>query len=120
MIAKLRGHHLICLNFFRGEGYSEDYIRNIYAVTGKEEIEIVRGGDDVCARCPYLKDKICSNSDYTDEMIRHQDSEALRLLGFEPGMKVDWKMISEKLPGIIEEWKAQFCAGCGYRKVCFG
>lgn len=120
MSAKLRGHHLICLNFFRGEGYSVDFIRNIHSVIEKECIEIVEGHDDVCAKCPYLKDGKCNNKEYTDEMIHYQDSEALRLLGFKPGMNVNWKMISDKLPGIMREWKAQFCGGCRYRKVCFG
>ena len=120
MKAKLRGHHLICLNFFRGEGYSEDFIRNIYSVIRKKDIEIVKGPDDVCARCPYLKDGKCNNQEYSDEMIQHQDREALRLLEFESGMRVDWRMISDKLAGIIEDWKSQFCRECGYRKVCFG
>ncbi|MDP2845382.1 MAG: DUF1284 domain-containing protein [Candidatus Methanoperedens sp.] len=116
---KLRGHHLICLNFFRGEGYSEEFIKNIYSVIGKEKVEIVAGPDEVCARCPYLKDNKCSNGDYTDEKIMFEDKEALKLLGFKPGMMVDWKMISAKLPEIIEEWKAQFCMNCGYLEVCF-
>ncbi len=91
MKAKLRGHHLICLNFFRGEGYSEDFIRNIYSVIAKEMIEIVNGPDDVCIMCPYLKDEMCNNPEYSDEMILLQDREALRLLGFKPGMGVDWR-----------------------------
>jgi len=120
MKAKLRGHHLICLNFFRGEGYSEDFIRNIFSVIGKETIEIVEGPDDVCAWCPHLKDDSCKSPEYSEEMIRHQDRQALELLEFKPGMRIDWNMISDKLPRIIGEWKAQFCIGCGYRKVCFG
>ncbi len=119
MKAKLRGHHLICLNFFRGEGYSEEFIRNIYSVIGKEKVEIVAGPDDVCARCPFLEENKCANSDYTDEKILQQDGKALRLLGFKPGNIIDWKMISAKLPGILNEWKNQFCSECGYRKVCF-
>lgn len=94
MKAKLRGHHLICLNFFRGEGYSEDFVENIYSVIKKETVEIVRGADDVCARCPYLKEGKCS--EYDDIML--QDSEALMLLGFKPGMVVEWKSISGKYP----------------------
>lgn len=119
MKAKLRGHHLICLNFFRGEGYSEEFIKNIYSVVGKENVEIVAGPDEVCARCPYLNDNKCSNGDYTDEKILFQDKEALRLLGFKPGMMVGWKMISARLPGIMEEWKAKFCMNCGYLEICF-
>lgn len=117
--AMLRGHHLICLNFFRGEGYSEEFIENLYAVIKKENIEIVTGADEVCRKCLYLKEGKCQSNDYTDEMIHLQDQEALRLLGFKPGMIVDWKMIASKLPEIIEEWKAEFCLVCGYRKVCF-
>ncbi len=119
MKAKLRGHHLICLNFFRGEGYSEDFIKNIYLVIGKEKVEIVEGADDVCTKCPYLKNKKCSSNEYTDEKILFQDKEALRLLNLKPGETVTWKMISGKIPEIIEEWKAQFCWDCGYRVVCF-
>jgi len=119
MKAKLRGHHLICLNFFRGEGYSEDFIKNIYAIVKKERLEIVEGPDEVCARCPYLEDNKCSSIEYTDEKILLQDKEALRLLGFKPGETVDWKIIGDKLPGIMEVWKVRFCQDCGYLKVCF-
>lgn len=110
---------MICLNFFRGEGYSKDFIDNIYEVIKKEEVEVVAGPDDVCAKCPYLKDMKCASNEYTNEMILVQDREALRLLRFVPGMIVDWNLISEKLPEILNEWKAKFCEGCGYRKVCF-
>jgi hypothetical protein len=117
--ALLRGHHLICLNFFRGEGYSEEFIENLYEVIKIEKLEIIKGADDVCRKCPYLKDGKCRSSDYTDEKIHLQDKEALRLLGFMPGMIVDWKIIASKLPEILEEWEAEFCCACGYRKVCF-
>ncbi|KCZ73066.1 hypothetical protein ANME2D_00125 [Candidatus Methanoperedens nitroreducens] len=120
MNTKLRGHHLICLNFFRGEGYSEDFIKNLYSVLRKESIEIVKGPDEVCARCPYLKNNRCSSDEYTDEMILDQDREALRLLMFKPGEVVDWKIIAAKIPQVIEEWKARFCLDCRYQEVCFG
>lgn len=119
MTAKLRGHHLICLNFFRGEGYSEDFIKNIPEVLKKENIEIVAGADEVCAKCLHLKDNKCANKEYAEEMILAQDMEALRLLGYVHGMIVNWKMIASALPDILDEWKAKFCFKCGYRKVCF-
>jgi len=119
MKARLRGHHLICLNFFRGEGYSEEFIENIFALLQKEKVEVAEGPDEVCSKCPNLKDGKCASNEYTDEMILVQDREALRLLGFRPGMIVDWKIIASRLPGILKEWKAQFCLGCGYKDVCF-
>lgn len=117
--AKLRGHHLICLNFFRGEGYSEDFIENIYSIVGRKQVEIVEGPDEVCAKCPYLKESRCSNSEYTDEKIMHQDREALKLLALKAGAVVGWNTISVRVPQIIEKWKVKFCVDCGYRKVCF-
>ena len=118
MKARLRGHHLICLNFFRGEGYSEDFVRNIYSVIGRESIEIVSGPDEVCMRCPYLKNDKCSSNEYTDDKIMHQDREALKLLGFRSGMVIDWMMISARLPLVLEKWKEEFCTGCGYQETC--
>ncbi len=115
--AKLRGHHLICLNFFRGEGYSEEFIENIYSVIGNEKIEVVGGADDICAKCPYLKNNACSN--YGEENMLFQDKQAMKLLGLKPGMIVTFKTISAKLPEILEQWKAQFCLDCVYRRVCF-
>src|SRR3989304_5831182 len=117
MKAKLRGHHLICLNFFRGEGYSENFIKNIYAILKNEKLEVVNGPDEICARCPYLEDNKCSSNEYTDEKILLQDKEALRLLGFKPGQTVDWKIIGAKLPGIMEEWKVRFWLDCSPDQV---
>lgn len=119
MKTKLRGHHLICLNFFRGEGYSEEFIKNIYSVIGKETVEIIKGADDVCAKCPYLLDGKCRSAEYTDEKILLQDKEALKLLDYRVGDTVKWDGISARIPPILEEWKALFCKDCGYFKVCF-
>jgi hypothetical protein len=119
MKARLRGHHLICLNFFRGEGYSEEFIENIYKTIKKEEIIVAKGADDVCSKCPHLKDDKCASNEYTNEMILVQDREALRLLDLTQGMIVDWKIIASRLPGILDEWKTRFCARCGYKNVCF-
>ncbi len=117
--AKLRGHHLICLNFFRGEGYSEDFIKNIYSIVEKQKVEVVAGPDEVCKKCPSLVDNKCANDDYTNEEILLQDKEALRLLVYKPGDITDWETISARLPLIIEEWKSEFCVNCRYLKVCF-
>ena len=51
----LRGHHLICLNFFKGEGYDEVFIKNLEKILSKmekENIKVVEDFDDVCKSCP--------------------------------------------------------------------
>lgn len=60
VMVKLRGHHLICLHFFKGEGYSKAFVENLREVVKRAEnrtLEIVTGGDDVCAACPELQEQ---------------------------------------------------------------
>ena len=120
MIPKLRGHHLVCLHFFKGEGYSEDFIENIYITLKNPKMEVVDGADDICAKCPYLEDGNCASNEYSDEDIRAQDAEALRLLELEPGAIVEWGKVAKMLPPILDEWKSLFCGECSYLKTCFG
>ncbi len=62
-VIKLRGHHLVCLHFFKGEGYNPEYIENLREILRRaeagEEIEVSSGVDDVCRMCPNLKGEIC-------------------------------------------------------------
>ena len=84
MYPKLRGHHLICLQFYRGEGYSEDFVKNLESVLEKARergVLIVEGADDVCRSCPYLIDGKCSYKEGAEEEIRYLDMLALTLLG---------------------------------------
>lgn len=120
MIPKLRGHHLICLHFFKGEGYSEHFIENTYNVLKNPKMQVVDGADDICAKCPHLENGKCISNEYSDEDIRAQDREALRLLRLEPGAIVEWEKVADMLPPILDEWKSLFCDECKYRKVCFG
>ena len=120
MQPKLRGHHLICLHFFKGEGYSEEFIENIYNVLQNPKMQVVDGVDDICAKCPYLKNSKCASREYSDEDIRAQDREALRLLELEPSAIVEWENIAAILPPILDEWKSMFCGECSYLNVCFG
>ena len=61
---KLRGHHLVCLHFFRGEGYSAEYVENLTRILERveagAEIGVSAEADDVCGVCPSLKGGKCS------------------------------------------------------------
>ncbi len=59
----IRPHHLLCLQFFEGKGYSDDFVRQmaeIHRTLNKEnpQINIVEGVDDICKKCPNRSD-IC-------------------------------------------------------------
>ncbi|MEW6003071.1 MAG: DUF1284 domain-containing protein [Nitrospirota bacterium] len=120
-IIRLRGHHLICLHFFSGEGYSRDFTENLKVVLrmAKEEvIEIREGPDDICKKCPYLKSGKCLFDEDAEEEIREMDKKALNLLKLSPGRKIKWDEIEKGLPEIFREWSESYCGDCDWRWAC--
>lgn len=119
---KLRGHHLICLHFFRGEGYSREFVANLREVVGRaqagEEIELIAGPDDVCRACPALEGDKCQAEPGVDTAIREMDAEAAAHLGLKVGERVRWAVVKEKVAATPPDWFAAFCAGCGQEWIC--
>lgn len=117
----LRGHHLICLNFFQGEGYDEVFIKNLKEILSKveqESIRITEGIDDVCKSCPYFKNNRCEYEEGADEEIRRQDEMALRLLNIQVGELINWEEIKKRLPEIFSQWYEKYCYDCDWLNVC--
>jgi len=70
-------------------------------------VEIVSGGDDLCAVCPNRTGGRC----LSDEKVRGMDSKVLSLCGIAPGYKAPWKELSELAAEKV------FAAGC-FEDVC--
>ena len=119
---KLRGHHLICLHFFHGEGYNPEFVANLREIIKRamagEEIVVQSGPDDVCERCPHLRNKACSFNKGADDEIREMDKTALALLQVEIGSRVKWSDMKEKTPGIFSRWSQAYCTMCDWRNAC--
>ncbi len=115
---RLRAHHLICLQFFKGEGYTEEYVENLKSILERvkeEEIEVIMGADEVCNPCPHLKDGICEKG---EEQIAELDLLAMNLLKVKPGDRLSWEYAESKLPKIIGIWKRYACFDCEYAEIC--
>jgi hypothetical protein len=121
-VIRLRGHHLVCLHFFSGEGYGEEFVERLHALveTAEEggEVEIVPGPDDVCEMCPYLEGGLCRFAKGAEEEIGHMDSSALRLLHLSAGGSADWLEVRKALPRVMRAWKESFCEGCSWQWAC--
>jgi hypothetical protein len=121
-LLKLRGHHLICLHFFKGEGYNPEFVINLKEILRRaeagEEIGVCHGADDVCKMCPYLKGNICFYAKDAEAGIREMDKRAIELLGLKDREKVKWIDIKSKIPEIFREWAREYCKVCNWRKVC--
>ncbi len=117
----LRGHHLICLHFFSGEGYDARFIENLRDVLKRaegEEIDIISTADNICTRCPYLEDYKCTYDEKADEEIREMDETALKLLNLTAGQKITWQAVKGYIPGIFHEWHDRYCNECDWKQAC--
>lgn len=121
-LIRLRGHHLICLHFFKGKGYDPAFIANLARIMKKAKaggpVEISAGPDDVCLFCPHLKGRKCSYRENAEAEIKAMDRTALALLRANPGEVAQWKAIAEKIPAIFAKWAAKYCSSCDWRRVC--
>jgi hypothetical protein len=75
-MVRLRGHHLLCLLTFVGEGYTPAFTQNFRRIAERlsagEDIEIVEGPDDICAPILDLPEAHCRN-----RSVRDRDEWAL-------------------------------------------
>jgi hypothetical protein len=121
-LLKLRGHHLVCLHLFRGEGYDPEFVENLMKILERaeagEEIVVSEGADDVCKMCPYLKKGTCLYDKDSDAGIREMDKTALKLLGLRTKDRIAWLNIRKKLPDIFSEWAHKYCMECDWRWAC--
>ncbi len=118
---RLRGHHLICLHFFNGEGYDEHFINNLESVlkrAGNEEITVCSGADDVCTSCLHLKNVGCRYTDNAEEEITEMDQKAISLLDLSVSGRVSWNVLSSRVNEILPLWYKLYCGECDWRKVC--
>jgi uncharacterized protein len=121
-LIRLRGHHLICLHFFSGEGFQPEFIKNLRETIKKAEageaVCACPGPDDICNRCPYLKAELCLYNKEADEEIRTMDKAAQEFLNTKSGEEITWQELKEKIPGIFPSWSGQYCCGCDWKRVC--
>jgi hypothetical protein len=121
----LRGHHLICLQFYRGEGYSAAFVDNLGRVVARvaeEPALIVEGADDVCAACPGLAaDGSCLDPNAGEIEVRRIDRLAWEVLGVKPGDRLSLAQARELLLEdaiSLGRWRFDTCAGCTWEDVC--
>jgi uncharacterized protein len=123
---RLRGHHLICLQFFAGEGYSAEYVENLNHVVERaisQPALVVDTIDNVCAACPELgPDNRCASDDAGgEEEIMRIDALALRVLDSHVGEHLTLADARERLDADavgVGLWRAEACHGCSWEHVC--
>ncbi len=115
---KLRPHHGVCIYFFVGKGYSEDFTANMTEVVGvlkreNPELALTVGEDVICRCCPHNIEHRCESFD----KVTRYDNGVLKLCGLNDGDKIHWNdfssMVYDKI--ISAGQMESVCGGCNWR-----
>ncbi len=117
----IRPHHLLCLQFFEGKGYSEEFVKHMAEVYDKllqenPVIQIVKGVDDICKNCPNNKNGKCSKED----SVLGNDKRTYELIKDELKEEQTWKDLTRLVyRNIIDKNKLkQVCEVCRWSDIC--
>lgn len=119
---EIRAHHGMCLAFFRGKGYGEEFTLHMGAVKEKLEsnvpVRLITGTDVICGSCPHNKNGQCESEDKTEGY----DSHVLRLCGLSPGCVTDYLtfygLVRERVLKAGE--REAICGDCQWNEICKG
>ncbi len=108
----LRPHHFLCIRFFEGKGYSDDFIRNMERVIseiGDKTLTLYLSCDEVCKACPHNVLGACASAD----KVRQFDRAVLRLTGLREGETVSWEDMSALVSQrILSKGRLSEVCGC--------
>ena len=117
-VYNLRAHHGMCLYFFRGKGYSGQFVENMGKMKAVLEenptIRLMDSPDDICAACPNKVTEPCA------EKASRYDREVLRRCGLSVGDTLSYEDFSKKVvetilrPGV----RRSICGDCQWSNLC--
>lgn len=116
----IRPHHGMCLAYFRGVGYSEDFVGNMVRIQKELEKnpEIILGEEEdaFCACCPNHLPGVCA----TPEKVNRYDDGVRKLCGLATGDLVEWKAFERLVrERILETGKREeICGDCQWSELC--
>lgn len=115
----IRGHHLLCMLGFRGEGYSDGFVRNMRRVVERFHserallVQLVDEPDDICSACPNLDAGRCTAREGADERTRCMDREVLAAVGLPVGGFCSPDTAMRRVTARMDEvTRRQICEGC--------
>ncbi|WP_342757506.1 DUF1284 domain-containing protein [Kineothrix sedimenti] len=117
---EIRPHHGLCLSFFRGKGYSSEFVKHmtqIKAEVGKNPIVLLHSRtDEICSVCPHNKNGLCES----EEKVQRYDKEVLRLCGLDQRTEIEWRLFEKLLNGnILDAGKREeVCGDCEWNAIC--
>lgn len=117
----LRPHHGLCLQFFQGKGYSEEFVENMKKIVDtlgeNPQIRLVSGADALCRCCP---NRVGESDCKSDEKVRGYDQSVLDLCSLDEGEVLPWEEFSSRVTEKILEKRLRenVCGDCQWTDIC--
>lgn len=116
----LRPHHLLCIKFFVGRGYSEEFTANMYkaiaALNENDSVKITLSADTLCCACPNLNGKLCE----TEAKVCRYDKKTAEFLNLEDGKTYSYNDLKAKIEEKIFSQNKfdDICLDCEWSDIC--
>ncbi len=117
----LRAHHGMCLQYFAGHGYNEEFIASMQDFIQKckendPEICLVCEPDLLCAKCPNKKSGICE----AEERVRSYDLKCLKQCGLSENTVIKYSEFLKKVDESIlsKGLRKSICSDCQWNDLC--
>lgn len=118
----IRPHHMLCLQFFEGKGYSDGFVENMLKIKKLLEkenpvVNIVEGADMICEECPHRRGNACKN----EESVCGHDKRVYEQVIEKVGKQAHWSEITTAIynniihAGIMKST----CGECRWSDICF-
>ncbi|MGN0242663.1 MAG: DUF1284 domain-containing protein [Lachnospiraceae bacterium] len=114
---KIRAHHGMCLAFFQGKGYNNEFSRHMRTMKDRLEenplVSVTARADVICEKCPNHSKGVCLEAERYDRQVLRQcglsEGDVLSFLEFE-------KLVYERIlfPGRREA----ICGNCRWSALC--
>lgn len=117
---RIRAHHLLCTENFVGEGYSDDFSKNMAKVIGQlkenPKVKLLADLDDICGPCPENLGTRCEN----DDLVKSYDKKVLEVLNLSEGEIYSWADIRKLACDIIfaKNRREEICGECQWNELC--
>ncbi|MDE6036570.1 MAG: DUF1284 domain-containing protein [Ruminococcus sp.] len=110
---KIRPHHILCINFYVGKGYSKEFTENMTRIIENLQknplIELTAGHDVICNKCPCTG---CA------EKADYYDGKVIDICGISG--KMHWKDLQKTVrEKIINTGRLhEVCGDCQWFYIC--
>lgn len=121
-VTSLRPHHALCVLFFEGKGYSQEFVENMTSFVSEPSttLQLTTGCDTLCQACPHNQNGYCE--DEAKVSLFDQRTMDLAGAGLETDQPIPLRELCQRVYDTIlqQGLLAEVCGECEWAALCQG